>query len=118
MITLLVKDADEEGTFVINIATTDEDGAAENPITLVWRLTNSAGTVINSRSAESISSPTSSEDVVLSGSDLVLLSTEIDKKVKRFFTVTGTYNSTLGNGLPLRGRCRFYILNYSALPVS
>jgi hypothetical protein len=108
---------DEGGTFVVNIATTDEDGDAKAPETLNWTLTDETGaTIINNRQEVAISNPTASEDVVLDGDDCAVLSGETGKIV-RIFTVTGTYNSTLGNGLHLRGRCYIYLDDYEALPL-
>jgi len=115
MSTILATHADEGGTYVVNIATTDENGAPKAPETLNWTLTDINGTIINSRSEVAISAPTASEDVVLSGADLAIQVGETETEVTRIFTVKGTYNSTLGVGLLLRGRCYIVLENYEAI---
>ena len=115
MITVLSTHANEGGTYVVNIATTDEDGEVKVPETLSWSLTDIDGSIINSRDEVNIASPTASEDVVLSGDDCAIQAGETELEVTRIFTVKGTYNSTLGNDLPLRGRCYFVLENYEAI---
>jgi len=112
--------ADEGGTYIVNIATADEDGTSKAAKTLSWTWTDGAGTVIHNRGKVEITSPTASEDVVLSGDDLAIQLGEVDlPSVSRIFTVTGTYDSlTLGNDLPLRGRCYLTLDNYEALPLT
>lgn len=60
------------------------------PTTMTWTLTDEDGTVINSRSAVSVSSPSTTNTITLTGDDLALSDV---KKTRRIFTVTGTYNS-------------------------
>jgi len=116
MATVLSVHADEGGTYVVNIATTDEDGSTKAPETLNWTLTDASGTTINSRDEVAIASPTASEDVVLSGDDCAIQAGETQfEVVRRIFIVKGTYNSTFGNGLPLRGRCYIVLENYEAV---
>lgn len=115
MATVLSVHMDEGGTYIVNIATADEDGNAETPVTLNWTLTDTDGTIINSRDEVSIVSPTASEDVVLSGDDCAIQVGETEDEVTRVFTVKGTYNSILGSGLPLRGRCYIVLENYEAI---
>lgn len=93
-------EAVEESTLAIVISFTDEDGNAETPATANWTLTDDDGDVINSREEVTISSLDTSVTVVLSGDDLALQSGESGSAVRRF-VVQGTYNSDLGNGLPM-----------------
>ena len=110
---------DEGGSYFVNIATADEDKNAKSPLTLFWTLTDKTGKVfINNRKEVEISNPTASEDVMLSDADCAIQSGETAPVVVRVFTVTGTYNSNFGNGLPLRGRCYIFLDNYEALPLS
>lgn len=107
--------AHERGTYVFNIACTD-DGAADAaiaPKTLTWTLLNQSGDIINTKEDEAISSPTSSENVVLSNADLALISGETASKVTRVFIVEGTYDCDLTGGeLPLKARSYFTLENY------
>ena len=119
MATTLTVHMDEGGTYIVNIASTDENGDAQAPETLFWTWTDiTGGIIINSRKEVEISNPAASEDVVLSGADCAVQAEETASKIMRIFTVTGTYNSTLGNGLPLRGRCYITLDNYEALPLT
>ena len=109
---------DEGGTYFVNIACANRNGVPGAPVTLFWTLTDRTGKIIiNNRKEVEISNPTASEDVVLSENDGAILSGETASEVTRIFTVTGTYNSDLGNGLPLRGRCYITLDNYEALPL-
>lgn len=104
MPTVLKTKAVENSTFVVNVAFTDEDGEPKAPVTMLWTLTDEEGTVINDREDVQISSPTESEDIVLSGLDLGL-----SVSAERYLLVYGTYNSTLGVGLPYKDQVRFVI---------
>lgn len=111
---LLTTIAKEKSTYIITIGFQDEDGNAENPTSATWTLTDIDGTIINSREDVSISSPTSSEDVVLSGNDLAMQSGETGSVV-RVFTVEAVYNSDLGSSLPLKASCKFIINDEKAI---
>jgi hypothetical protein len=104
----LSKKAPEGGTYIITVDFLDEDGGAIAPDTLSWTLTDSNSTVINSRSAVSVSSPEESEDIVLRGSDLALQTGEGDGAV-RVVTIEATYDSLSGLDLPLRDSAYFHI---------
>jgi len=119
MATTLTLHMDEEGSYIINIATKDENGDAKAPKTLNWTLTTKDGqTIINNRKEVNIPNPTSSEDVVLNDADCAILPDETANQVLRVFTVKGTYDSDLGNDLNLRGQCYIILDNYPALPIS
>ena len=102
----------EESSGVITLTYTDEDGNAVTPATGTWTLTDKDGTVINSRSDVAISSLSTTNDVLLSGDDLAFQTSESGREVvERLFVFEGTYNSLLGNGIPLKEQGRFFIDN-------
>jgi hypothetical protein len=103
--------AADGGTYIITCAFTDEDGVAVAPDTMVWSLTDADGVIINNRDDKEVASPTASQDVVLSGNDLLFTDGRM-----RIFTVEATYTSGAGVGLPLTGAARFFITNL--LPVA
>jgi len=98
----------EESTYIITVETKDENGDAITPLTLTWTLTDPKARVINSRSDVSVTSPTSSEDIVLSGDDLAL--GQNDNRI-RIFTAEATYSGTYGASLPLKKSAQFKIDN-------
>jgi hypothetical protein len=108
--------ADEEGTFVITAAYTDENGDPVTPNNMKWTLTDESGTVINSRSAIVISPLGTSSTIVLSGDDLALQVGETTIAA-RLITFVGEYDSDLGSSLPLVGERRFYIDGIENIPV-
>ena len=110
MATSLELKATEEGTYVINIAPEDEDDAAVTPQTGTWTLTDLDGNTINGKENVTISSLSTSMDVVLSGDDLAMSANDLKTEGRRFL-FKGTYNSTLGNNLPLNASCEFDIVN-------
>lgn len=97
----------EKSTYVITVSFTDENGAAVTPDAgLNWSLTDMNGNYINSRQ-DVVISPATSVNVVLSGDDLKL--TGAKDSGRRVLTVQGTYDSTLGSDLPLKGETQFDI---------
>ncbi len=76
-------------------------------VPLVWSLRDKDGNVINSRSAVPLT-PAQSVYIVLFGADLALTA---NHPVRRFVTITGTYNGLAGNDLPLIDEASFQILN-------
>ena len=109
----LTTHAKEKGTFVITCAFTDEDDSAVTPTTLTWTLTNTSGTVINSRQDVAVSSPSSSEDITLQGDDLQILSATDNGR--RVLTVEGTYDSGELTDLPIKESCYFTVDNLVAV---
>lgn len=99
----------EQSTFVITCSFTDEDGDAVAPDTLSWSLTDEDGTIINSREDVAVTSPSASEDIVLSGDDLALVSGH--EEDERYLVLEGTYTSDAGTGLPIRDQVKFYVSN-------
>lgn len=109
MPTTLTTRAVEGSTFVINIAPTDEDGAAVTPNTATWTLTDENGNVINSRLDVSIGTPSTSMDVVLSGADLPGKTGGGNRTLKLAFE--GTYDSDAGSDLPLVDEVTFDVVS-------
>lgn len=104
--------APEEGTYVITAAFTDEEGSSVVPNSLTWTLTDHKGNVINGKEDVSVPTPTASETFVLEGDDLAIAEDEEKQElVKRLFHIEGDYDSSNGNGLPLKGACEFDIEN-------
>ena len=97
----LSKEAKEGGTYVIELRFKDEDGNLVNPNTLEWWLSDTNGNPINNKEAISVSSPTSTTNVVLMGNDLT--------PGWKIFTIKGTYDSNYGNNLLLRDAIKFYV---------
>jgi len=92
--------AREEGTFPLVVTPTYKSGTVTvgfKPGTAAWTLSDTDGSVINSRSSVSLT-PASSMSIVLKGDDLAI--TGDDRKTVKVL-VEGTYNSTtFGNDLP------------------
>lgn len=103
----------EGSSCAITAAFTDEAGDPVAPLTLAWTLTDTEGNVINSRQDVAITTPESSETIVLSGNDLEFTEAEKDAVeedfVLRVLTIEGTYNSDLGTGLPIRDQVTFAV---------
>ena len=104
---MLTTHAKERSTFVITANFASTTGAV-SPSSAYWSLTDMAGTIINSRSDVTITSPTSSEDIVLKGADLLISANENNEGV-RVFTIEGEYDSSLGDNLPLKAQIEFII---------
>lgn len=107
--------AKEESSYVIEAVFRDRAGTLMAPNTATWTLTDENGTVINSRQDVSISSPTNTEEILLSGDDLQILSGETEEHVNRLFTIEAVYNSDLGNDLPLRDAAIFLLENLASI---
>jgi hypothetical protein len=105
----------EKSTYVITCAFTDEENDPVVPSTGTWTLTDESGNVINNREDEVISGLAASVDIVLSGDDLAVSSGFAGISESRIFTFEGTYNSSLGVGLPLRDQLKFPVYNLGAI---
>ena len=103
----LTAGAPEQGTYVITVSLTDEDGTGLTPTDLTWTLMNLDGQLINDRKESTFDNALSSaNDIVLSTNDLAL--SDPNKPV-RVILVEGTYTSSYGVGLPLKEQCKFSI---------
>ena len=110
----LTSTAVEGSTFVINIAPKDENDDAVTPLTVTWSLQDLNRNYINSREDVSVSSPTSSEDIVLTGDDLAL--SQPNGNERRFFTSKVTWSGTYGASTNLVESCEFKIYNSIDVP--
>lgn len=105
--------AQEQSTFVVNLAFTDEDDAAVTPSAIVYSLVDRSGNVINSLEDVSVS-PASSVDIVLSGDDLQITTAEQTAgytKVARYLIVEAVYDSDAGSNLTLKEEISFMVEN-------
>lgn len=99
--------AAERSTYIVTVAFKDEDGAAVVPSTATWTLTDTAGAVVNSRSAVSLAPVSATEEIVLTGADLALTGSVPEERV---VTVKSTYTSSLGVGLTFNEEIRFLLV--------
>lgn len=120
----LETDANEQSTFVVVAPFKDEDGNAVAPNSgLTWSLFRLDGTVVNSRTNVSIT-PGASVAIVLSDADLAIFEDDPVEEVYihgvgmttmqygvRVLSVSGTYNSSAGNNLPIRDQVLFRVVN-------
>ena len=106
-IKLTTMKAVEKSTFVLQCDFTDENGQEVAPATLIWTLTDAAGTVINSRADVNVADPESTEYIVLTGDDLQIFGT--DEQEARLVTIEATYDSDLGTGLHLKESAEFAV---------
>lgn len=103
----------EKSTKMIIVSFFDENGVVEDIKTMTWTLSDKAGIIINDREDEEVETPGSVETIVLSGDDLAIMGSGGDEE--RFCTVKATYDSTLGNDLPLNGVASFTVIDETAL---
>ena len=101
----------ERSTMVFACTFKDEDENEVSPVTMGYTLTDTAGTVVNEIEDVAIDTPAAIENIVLSGNDLQILSGETDVQAGRILTLSGTYDSTYGNGLYLTESIHFAISN-------
>ena len=105
---MIVVQPNEQGTAVVTITPTDEDGEVltigqlTNP---KWQLMKVDGTIVNNRSFTNGS--LSNLTFVLSGDDLAI--DALSDTGERVISFQATYNSTVGSNLPLIGECTFTI---------
>lgn len=103
MPTKLKLTAVEKSTFAITSEFTDEESEPVVPNEITWTLKDSLGNIVNEREDVDVT-PSESVVIVLSGDDLSKIGSNI-------VTVIGTYNSSLGNNLPIRDEVEFDVLN-------
>jgi predicted NAD/FAD-dependent oxidoreductase len=106
----------EESSGCVTIRFRDRDDQPVTPNGANWTLTDEDGAVINSRENILISSPATQEEILLQGNDLAISSGFSGTAEKRIFTVQASYDSDLGNGLPLNDQLVFYVDALIAVP--
>lgn len=105
--------AQEGSTFVIKADFVEKtsDGVPGLPITpntgLKWSLRDAQGNIINTREGVSLT-PAESVNIVLFGDDLMLGG---EYPGRRHVTIEGTYDSLLGENLPIKIEVSFQIEN-------
>jgi len=109
-----LKTAVEKSSYFPIAAFSDEDDAPEDVKTLTWTLTDIFGNIINGRDAVVVANPSSTETIVLSDGDLAVFGD--NDRLKRLITFEATYDSDLGNDLPLKGVGEFTIIPLVAIP--
>ncbi len=107
MIPILPIAAVEQSTYYPVASFFDEDDNAEDVKTLTWTLTDILGNIINGKKDVEVADPSSSETIVLSGDDLAIFAND---RLRRIITFNATYDSDLGNDLPLNGAAEFPIV--------
>ncbi len=96
----------EQGMLAVTVAYKDHAGTAVIPATMAWKLTSVNGTsVINSRSSVSVASLSTTNTVVLNGSDLPTNGS--DRPL--LLTFQGTYNHAIGSALNIKESVRFWV---------
>ena len=106
---ILTLHADENSTYVVNVAFLDEDGTAVAPSSAEWTLQDSDGTVMNSRKDVAITTPGETEEIALQGDDLKFETGETGNKVRRELTVEYVYDSNLGADNPGTSSVYFWL---------
>jgi len=109
---LLVDQAVEKSSYFITCSFKDEDDQPVTPDSAKWRLTDTDGTVINSRSAVVLSSLATQVTIALSGLDLAIVGT--GQRETRVLTVQATYTSGLVE-YPLNDSLRFPVYNLAGV---
>jgi hypothetical protein len=107
--------ANEKGTYIITVNFYDEDDVAVTPNSLTWTLSDVDGNVINSREDVVVNTPSSTEEIVLTGEDLAIQEGETDEIVLRKFTVEAAYDSDAGSNLPLKDEATFGLNNLTGV---
>lgn len=110
MPTTIKTQANEESTFVVTVAFTNAAGTAVTPKSATWSLLDKDGAVVNSRDAVTISSLSTTVDIVLSGNDLQ----RADGKTRKLL-VEAVYDSDEGSDLPLKDELTFQIYNLAGV---
>jgi len=100
--------ATEGSSFPITVELADSQGTEIVPNDdVMWSLVDEDGVTVNNRHNVSIPSPASTITILLSDDDLAIPSR--DESVPRWLVLKCTYDSTLGDEIPLRAQVKFWI---------
>jgi len=102
----MIKVINENGVALMTLTFQDTSGTIFVPVTSYWQLMKPNGAIVNNRTFDLNSF--SGTTVVLSGNDLKMDDTG---DVKRIFAVQGTFNSSIGSGLPFTAEFAFNVRN-------
>lgn len=100
----------ESSSMVIEVTFTNFEGALFTPKTCKWTLTDSIGTIINSRSRVTATVASSTHEFLLQGADLKFAPTGVSDG-NRVFLVEGTFDHALGTDIPFREQFGFKVIN-------
>lgn len=115
MATEITTNAQRGSTYAPLITFADDADNTVSPDTATWTLTDTDGNVINERSEVDISSPSTTERIVLYGDDLEPVGdveSAADTYARRLL-VEGTYTSDLGASLPMAQEFAFTVNNHA-----
>jgi hypothetical protein len=99
----------DASSYVVKVDFKDETGAAVQPTSAAWTLTDGSGAVVNGRTSVAVAAPASTIYIALSGDDLDVATTGLLART-RILVVSGQYNSSLvGGQLPVTAGVRFLI---------
>ena len=111
--TIKLKAATEQSTYVIAVSFLDTAGNAVTPKLASWTLKDESKAVVNSRLAVNLPVVGNAAAIVLTGADLALPD---ESAPLRYLLIEALYDSVLyGNDLNLREEARFTISNLVAL---
>ena len=103
----LGKKAVENSAYTINVLWYDEAGDSMTPTTANWSLVDSNGSIVNSLSDVAVTTPATSNNIVLNATDTAVIS---GSTLKRTAKIVASYNSTTyGNNLLLYRDVEFEI---------
>ena len=93
---------------IFTVTCADEDGNDVAPDTMTWSLFNSDDDVVDSRESVTVTSPATSNTILVSGTANSLLT---DPDRYRLFVVEWTYTSDAGSGIPAGDMADYYIVD-------
>lgn len=105
---MALSNANEQSTYPITVSFADENGDAVTPTSATWTLTDTRGNVVNGRDSVEISPLSTSATILLFGADLSLRE-DVHLGKTRVLTISGFYDSDLGDSLPLNMETEFTI---------
>ena len=97
--------AEEQSTYPVLVRCEDEQGSAVVPNEAFWSLMKLDGEIVNGRDRIPLT-PSFEMTVLMTGDDLAV---EDGETRKRTLLIEGTYDSDMGNDLPIRDSARFRI---------
>lgn len=100
--TITDTELEENSTGKVTVVFTDEDGASATPKTLFKTITDLSGNEILART-EITSGLSSNMEILISGNEVPVPTDDLGYIV---LLLEGTYDSNLGNDLPLNDECR------------
>jgi len=110
--TIKLKPATEESTYIATVSFFETTGVAVAPKLVQWTLKDQDGAVVNSREEVNVDVPGDTIVIVLTGDDLAMPDMT---KPNRYLLIEAVYDSVLyGNDLSLREEGKFSVDNLVA----